>query len=697
MRMLPSERGLEWLDVPPDSDSPLLEFWKSVGVDQELPFIFTLSPDTLLDIFTRILPSSTVDSNVMTNEGSAHKYFSTMAPYNVSRVCRYWRQFVFASPSLWHRFALLSFRDPSNIILKNAISHLTLHLEKSHDMPIFCAISMIGCYASIYTVDVLQEMERHQKRWRKVKLWFDSVPSIFYRGSYLDNDCDKRERIDHDDEDDDHYQLEPQEDYFQGGVAPPPGLMPTDGFVTDDVDDAYTSDVSNDFNEVEQQENIPQGGGVVAVPPPGTPAIDAFITDEVHDDAHPDTENPNAVEHEENTPQEDVNPPVDEDDVLTAISLDSLSISDSDSDSGSGNGRGHRKFLPRRLPRLRPEVDSSSGSPTSVISPAGSPASNADLELLAPAPAPATYDTYVSPRLFTEELIQLEELSLNNAHVFRLQSTKDNIQPGLIHSLRRLTLEMSEDCKKLAQWLQIAPNLEELNVAFYSSDTARHEFFADQPICLEHLQKINITRGLRRDWDSHQLHSAAKAGVFVMRYLTCPALTRLSVRLGGDECVQHLLEFFTRSSPPLQTLDLHIIDRPSTGDGGQFLLLTRINEALTHLPTITTFRLASRSIDNVGLLLEALQSRATPLLPSLEHLEFLFACAQPSQFVDLVRSRWRVPRTRTLRTLILEQCLTRRYGPRLPLFSSKKDPLQLPSEWVGVKEFMQEGMRFEVI
>ncbi|KLO11208.1 hypothetical protein SCHPADRAFT_999090 [Schizopora paradoxa] len=655
-----AERGLEWLDVPADCDQPpLIEFWECAGVHQEHPFIFKLTPDILLDIFTMLLPSSIRDSNILTDEVIAQEYFSTTAPYNISRVCRNWREFIFSSPSLWNHFGL-SFRDPSELILKNALSHIALHLEKSHDIPLFCAISLIGLYESTYTANVLREMERHQKRWRKIQLWFDSLPASFQTNPAPVHDRSSccRDLDDYDDYDDDHYFMG-HVDFLPEGLMPPPGSPTANAFI-EEIDNDAPLGLANDNLNLVEQHNASQEGINLQL-------ADNILNFEVNNFWDPD------------------------------LDLDLLpDLPDFDDE---GDNVGDHNLIPGAQNPNQAEDNSPPGTPNPVISQPGSPAI-ADIDLTPVPPAVTTDEPYVSPRLLTEELTQLEELSLNNAHVFRLQAAKDKFQPGLIPSLRRLTLEMAEDCEKLAQWLQTACNLEELTIAFYSSDSGHRYPHQASPIHLERLQMINITRGLRREWDSNQLTSAAKAGVFVMRHLTCPVLTRLSVRLGGDECAQHLLEFSARSSPPLQTLDLHIIDRPSNGDGGQILLLTRINEALALLPTITTFRLASRSIDNIGQLLEALQSRSPLLLPSLEHLEFLFACAQPSQFVDLVRFRWRGAQKRgqrALKTLVLEQCLTRRYGPRLPTFSSKEDFSQLSREWVGVKEFVQEGLRFEVI
>ncbi|KLO11210.1 hypothetical protein SCHPADRAFT_482621 [Schizopora paradoxa] len=518
---LASDLELGWMADVSDFDKPFLEYWRSVAMqaesrrrEQRRPFILRLPFDTLLDIFTMILPDSPENLNPPPGEKISRRYFETEVPYNVSRVCRRWREFVFTSPSLWSRFAL-SLRDPYGFTFRKAISYLSLHLEKSQDLPLSCSISLehLGsrCRFEYDTKLLLNNLALHQSRWREIEFsWIELHP------------------------------------------------------------------------------------------------VDICTTFE-----------------------------------------------DNEIDNNSGN-----PMPPNRLIQ------------TPTIS------------------------------LFTEELNNLESFKVNHASLFNLQATKDIAEPGLIPSLRRLNLEMIDRLDKLAIWLERGPNIEELDVTFRPYDLrwlrrrGQRDYFHVPYLRFEKLQVININRDLDPEVDGDELLFAAGAGMFIVRFLVCPSLTRLSIKLEGDDCIHHLPGFLLRSSPSLQALDLHIVYPPSNGDEGQIMLVTRITEALSIIPSLTMFRLTSRSIDSVGLLLGALQSHT--LLPSLEHIEFMFAYAHSSQFVDFIRSRCSGPK-RVLKTFILVQCCSRRYGPRLPLFGPNSDASGLPKEWDDVKDLIDEGLRFEVI
>ncbi len=70
--------------------------------------------------------------------------------------------------------------------------------------------------------------------------------------------------------------------------------------------------------------------------------------------------------------------------------------------------------------------------------------------------------------LFTENLSQLEELSINYAALYPISATSKSSEPGTLPSLMRLTIEMAEDYGRLAQWFKVAPNVKEVNLTFYS-------------------------------------------------------------------------------------------------------------------------------------------------------------------------------------------------------------------------------------
>jgi len=217
---------------------------------------------------------------------------------------------------------------------------------------------------------------------------------------------------------------------------------------------------------------------------------------------------------------------------------------------------------------------------------------------------------------------------------------------------------------------------------------------------MSNLQTIHISCGL---YDTVELMAAAKASAFVVRFLSCPALTDINLRLDGDTCIPYLRDFFLRSAPSLQKLHLHIFDRPS-GDNCQMALSNQIVATLALLPSLSEFRLELRALDDAGLLLQALTSRLGPgpnhntlsaLLPVLELLELHSMYAQPSLFIDLISSRWRA-HGRTLKTVTLAQCSARRYGSRFPTFSLGGDSSRFPEAWAAMKDFISEGLRFEV-
>ncbi len=317
--------------------------------------------------------------------------------------------------------------------------------------------------------------------------------------------------------------------------------------------------------------------------------------------------------------------------------------------------------------------------------------------------------------LATKDLNQLEDLTINYAGEYHISATSSSDIFGVpkpdvpLPSLVHLSLE-TEDATGLAQCLMIAPNVKVLNLTFYSDYQGSFQLpldcsFRIAPLHILNpgLQAIRIDRRLHRQWDSAELTSASKASAFVLRYLNCPALAELQLHLDGNTCILFLHDFFIRSAPPLQKLYLHVVDRPS-GDDGQTNLLNRIIDTLTLLPTLLEFRLASRSLDDIGPVLLALTGRpgagsnyntSSTLLPILEHLEFHSMCAQPSLFIDLISSRWRA-HGRTLKTVTLAQCSARRYGSRFPTFSPGGDSSRFPEAWAAVKEFISEGLRFEV-
>ncbi|KLO09536.1 hypothetical protein SCHPADRAFT_943589 [Schizopora paradoxa] len=419
------------------------------------PFIYKLPLETLFHIFAFLLPNSNAEAHLpLTDEASVDGFFKTMAPYNISRVCRSWRNIVVTNGAFWSEFTL-KFHDPSSRVVKKAKSFVLLHLERSQSLPLSCTISLTRTFDDGASNEIAGIMVQHQRRWRKMQLWFDFQDSPCALG------CVRDERR---------------------------------------------------FKEASEQDK---------------PACSETL------------------------------------------------------------------FCPRvrRFPYdVKPKGDT---------------------------------------KLWSRDMSLLEELSINQVSLYQYRGDSKAEYAGELApmmSVHLLDLEMPERYDKVALWLQLIPNIKEFRLAFHSSDPRwyrRPNDFRVQPLHLDNLQILTVDRCVSREWDSGQLASAAKASAFVVRYLTCPSLTQLSVRLAGDDAIHHLRDFFHRSAPSLNYLDLHILDRPSNGEAGQVILLDRVIASLQLLSSITSLRLASRSIDSVDRLLEEL--RSTTLLPSLEEIEFDFA------------------------------------------------------------------------
>lgn len=64
--------------------------------------------------------------------------------------------------------------------------------------------------------------------------------------------------------------------------------------------------------------------------------------------------------------------------------------------------------------------------------------------------------------LLTENLGQLEELSINYAAEYCISATSGTSEPTPLPLLKHLHLEMAEDYSNLTRWLNVAPNLKEV-------------------------------------------------------------------------------------------------------------------------------------------------------------------------------------------------------------------------------------------
>jgi len=319
--------------------------------------------------------------------------------------------------------------------------------------------------------------------------------------------------------------------------------------------------------------------------------------------------------------------------------------------------------------------------------------------------------------LFAEDLDQLEELSINYAAQYRISASSNNSEPGTLPSLKCLTLELAEDYGKLTQWLKVAPNIKELNLQFYSEYLKyRNRRSQDPPeipmLHMASLQALHVGSALYENHDSDRTPPAAEASAFVVRFLTCPALKEIRLYLKGEACSLHLHNFFLRSTPPLQYLDISFLDGPS-GDDNQPMLGARIIGSLALFPLLSELRITLPHLYNAGPFLQALTRTCAEyspdpglmtstttfvLLPALEHIDLWFACAPPSQFVDLISARWRA-RGRTLQSFVLSHCMGRSPGAQVGIqkFGPSDDLSRLCKEWAVLKDCISEGLYFEII
>ncbi len=112
-------------------------------------------------------PSKSVD------EVSVSKFFATTAPYNISRVCRLWRDIVLSSPSLWSSL-FLSFFRPSDETLKLLTRVIEQHLQRSENLPLALYVCLEDKYNHSLSRAIASLLSIHRRRWRKVHIWFET-------------------------------------------------------------------------------------------------------------------------------------------------------------------------------------------------------------------------------------------------------------------------------------------------------------------------------------------------------------------------------------------------------------------------------------------------------------------------------------------------------------------------------------------
>ncbi len=145
----------------------------NLGVGKAI-LIHKLPTDVFHRIFILLLPSPDTKSSP-TDEAAVSKFFKSTAPYNISLVCRSWREFVLSTASLWSEFSL-SFSDPSSYTLQQAKSLIAQHLRRSRNLPLTGSVMFKGTFDEMITRTIAALLVAHQKRWRRVALWFEVKP-----------------------------------------------------------------------------------------------------------------------------------------------------------------------------------------------------------------------------------------------------------------------------------------------------------------------------------------------------------------------------------------------------------------------------------------------------------------------------------------------------------------------------------------
>ncbi len=129
-----------------------------------------LPDDVLQEIYFLALPTS-YPSPVEDNSTST--LITSTPPYNISRVCRSWRNLVLSSPSLWSSF-FLSFSNPSDETLKLLVRLIEQHLRRSNELPLTSFVRLEGEYNCSLSQAIAALLSVHQRRWKRVSIWFET-------------------------------------------------------------------------------------------------------------------------------------------------------------------------------------------------------------------------------------------------------------------------------------------------------------------------------------------------------------------------------------------------------------------------------------------------------------------------------------------------------------------------------------------
>ncbi len=240
-------------------------------------------------------------------------------------------------------------------------------------------------------------------------------------------------------------------------------------------------------------------------------------------------------------------------------------------------------------------------------------------------------------------------------------------------------------CDKVVKWLDLAPNIKELNLGFGPNGVYASAWALRVPrfLILEKLQILRIRSS------PYRLGGLIATG-FLLRNFTCRALTELRlllVDIGTD-----LFNFVHRSMPPLRVLNLELIHNESTT-----LEPEQVADTLALIPTISEPNWRCFAADDFQLAILNILSRtcnpadqSTPfsLLPVLETLEL---GSFNVSVVELIAARWRCspPRT-TLKSVTLSG---RGHEDQASLvgFKPGDDLVRLPARWEFVERVCNGG------
>ncbi len=309
-------------------------------------------------------------------------------------------------------------------------------------------------------------------------------------------------------------------------------------------------------------------------------------------------------------------------------------------------------------------------------------------------------------QLFVEAIMLLEELHVSFSTEYIITSSTGRSLRNALPSLTHLDLHTVCECREAMRWLDLAPNLKELNIKHgpnYTSDYIRHPSY---PLLFEPevvIPKIHMTH-------LHVINQTERfspSGDVMLKRMSCPALTELRLDAGifASHIINNVLHslcgFLRRGRP-------NALEFAHLGISGWLLDPNSITEVLSLMPSLRTFSIARRkdNRNNIAFLLDALARAGDPsnpapefvLLPALENLQIVSSRVPPLSLVRLIESRHRV-HGRSLKRVKLSKCTVGAEGfTEVPFsdFKSLEDLDSLPAEWVRLKTPIEEGLQLVI-